>query len=374
MRIRAAVLREMGLPRPYSESCPLRVEEVELVPPGRGEVLLRILAAGLCHSDLSVVDGARPRVMPMVLGHEAAGEVLEVGPGVTELEPGDRVVCSFVPACGSCWACARGRPALCEPGAAANLAGTLLSGGRRLRDAGDTVLNHHLGVSAFAEVAVVSTRSLVRIDPALAPRIAALFGCAALTGAGAVINTAKVSPGQSVTVLGLGGVGLAALLGAVASGAHPIVAVDVVEEKLALARELGAHHALHAAPELVAEVRELTGGGTDCVIETVGREDTLAQAYALTARGGTTVIVSLPHPERRFSVPAVTLVVEERTVRGSYMGSSVPARDVPRLIALHRAGQFPVDRLLTHELALEEINEALDCLADGGGVRQVVQP
>ncbi len=374
MKIRAAVLHEAGLPRPYATSRPLRIEQIELEPPGRGEVLLRILAAGLCHSDLSVVDGSRPRPLPMALGHEAAGEVLELGAGVEGLAVGDRVVCSFMPACGHCGPCADGRPALCEPGALANGAGTLLGGGERLSDDAGGRVHHHLGVSALAEAAVVSARSVVRIDPDLPPQIAALFGCAVLTGVGAVVNTAAVRPGQSVVVAGLGGVGLAALIGALAAGAHPVVGLDVVPAKLELARELGADHALAAGDDTVAAVRELTGGGADHVIETVGDERVLADAYAMTRRGGTTVTVGLPHPDRRLDIQALSLVAEERTLKGSYMGSAVPGRDIPRLIALHRAGRLPVDRLLTHRVALDDVNAALDRLADGEGVRQVVLP
>src|ERR687883_211547 len=221
MRTRAAVLSAMGAP-PYATSQPLRIEDLLLDPPGPGEVLVRVKAAGLCHSDLSVIDGNRPRPTPMALGHEAAGVVEEVGTGVDDLAAGDHVVCVFVPSCGHCGPCAEGRPALCEPGAAANGAGTLLSGARRLHCDGAEV-NHHLGCSAFAEYAVVSRRSVVKIDPELPLEEAALFGCAVLTGVGAVVNTARVPAGASVAVVGLGGVGLAALLGAAASGARRIV-------------------------------------------------------------------------------------------------------------------------------------------------------
>ncbi|WP_205696107.1 zinc-binding dehydrogenase [Conexibacter sp. SYSU D00693] len=372
MKVRGAVLREMGLPAPYARSRPLAVEEVELDGPGRGEVLVRIRAAGLCHSDLSVVDGSRPRVMPMLLGHEAAGVVEQVGDGVTGLAAGDHVVFAFVPSCGHCGPCAGGRPALCEPGATANTAGTLLGGERRLRDLHGAPINHHLGVSALAEAAVVSERSCVKVDDDLPFEVAALFGCAITTGAGAVVNTAHVAPGESVAVVGLGGVGLAALLGALAAGAHPVVGVDVVEAKLELARALGAAEAVQAGPEAVEQVRALLHGGAHHVIETVGNERALADAYAMTRRGGTTVTVGLPHPDRQFTVPAVSLVAEERTVKGSYMGSAVPSRDVPRMIALHRAGRLAVDRLLTHTLELDEVNVALDRLASGEAVRQVV--
>src|SRR5688572_18696258 len=256
MKIRAAVLNEMGAERPYAKSKPLAIEEVELDPPGPGEVLVKIAAAGLCHSDLSVIDGNRPRPMPMALGHEAAGVVEELGAGVDDLKPGDHVVMVFVPSCGHCLPCAEGRPALCEPGAVANTAGTLLSGAKRLHRNGHDV-NHHLGVSAFAEYATVSRRSLVKIDPELPLDEAALFGCAVLTGVGAVINTAKVTAGSSVAVIGLGGVGLSALLGAIAAGARRLVAVDLSDDKLGLARQLGATDTFNASSaNVAAEVRE----------------------------------------------------------------------------------------------------------------------
>ncbi len=373
MRVRAAVLREMGLNAPYAKSRPLHIETLELDGPGHGELLVRVLAAGLCHSDLSVIDGSRPRVMPMVLGHEAAGEVVAIGDNTEGFAVGDRVVFSFVPTCGHCAPCASGRAALCEPGAKANVAGTLLSGARRWHGGPADDLNHHLGVSAFAEMTVVSARSAVRVDRDLPSEIAALFGCAVLTGVGAVVNTAHVEPGASVAVFGLGGVGLAALLGALASGANPVVAIDVVPSKLELAKQLGATHTILANDgDPVPAIREATGGGAHFAFETVGNEKVLMQAYAATRRGGTTVTAGLPHPQKMFSVPAVSLVAEERTVKGSYMGSAVPMRDIPRYISLFRAGRLPVDRLLTHRLRLEEINAAFDRLACGEAVRQVV--
>ena len=371
--MRAAVLHAMGAPAPYAESRPLAIETVRLQPPGPGEILVRVRAAGLCHSDLSVIDGSRPRPMPMLLGHEATGEVVELGDGVRSLAVGDAVVFSFVPMCGHCGPCACGRPVLCEPGAAANARGSLLGGATRLRDADDAPLHHHLGVSGFAEYAVVSERSAVRIDADLPPRIAALFGCAVLTGVGAVVNTAGTLPGQSVAVFGLGGVGLSSILGAAASSAWPLVAIDIVPEKLALARELGASHCIDAREgDAAARVRDATNGGVDFAIETAGSERVLADAYAATKRGGTTITVGLPAPDRMLSLPAVSLVAEERTLKGSYMGSAIPARDIPRYVALYRAGRLPVDRLLTHVLALDEINEGFDRLARGEAIRQVL--
>jgi alcohol dehydrogenase len=362
----------MGARPPYADSRPLEIVELDLEPPGEGELLVRVAAAGLCHSDLSVIDGSRPRVMPMVLGHEAAGEVMEAGPRTKGFLPGDRVVLAFVPACGRCAPCLDGRAALCEPGAAANLAGTLLTGSRRFRQDGGGELNHHLGVSAFADHIVVAANSAVRIDAEMPFEVAALFGCAVLTGVGAVVNSARVGLGESVAVFGVGGVGLAALMGAVARGAGTVVAIDRVPEKLELATEVGATHAVAAGEDAVEAVREATGGGADHVIETVGSARVLGQAYAAARRGGTTVTVGLPDPAETLEIQAVGLVAEEKLLRGSYLGSSVPARDIPRFVALYRAGRLPVDRMLTHRLGLDDLNAGFDRLARGESVRQVV--
>ncbi len=373
MKIRAAVLERMGMPMPYAESRPVAIETVELDPPGPGEVRVKIAAAGLCHSDLSVVNGDRPRPLPMVLGHEAAGVVDYLGPGVTDLRRGDHVALVFVPSCGHCAPCLEGRPALCEPGAAANAAGTLVGGQRRLRRLDGTPLHHQVGVSCFAEYAVVARGSLVQIDPDLPLDVAAVFGCAVLTGVGAVVNCGRVPLGASVAVVGLGGVGLSALLGALACGARQVIAVDRLDEKLALARELGATHAFNAgAGDLVAQVKRITGGGVEYAFEMAGSVDALALAYAVTRRGGTTVTASLPHPDRRFPLPAVNLVAEERTVKGSYLGSAVPARDIPHFVSLFRAGKLAVDRLVTQRIALDDINAGFDRLASGQAVRQII--
>jgi alcohol dehydrogenase len=366
------VLREMGVEAPYASSRPLEIAELELDGPGPGELLVRVGAAGLCHSDLSVIDGSRPRVMPMVLGHEAAGEVVDLGPGAEGFDVGDHVVMAFVPACGLCEPCRAGRPALCDPGAAANTSGCLLSGSRRWQPDAHGELHHHLGVSAFAEHVVVSAKSAVKVDSSLPFEIAALFGCAVLTGVGAAVNSAQIRMGESVAIFGLGGVGLAALLGAHASGATTLVAVDVIESKLELARELGATHAVKAGPEAVEEVRAATGGGAEKVIETVGSARVLGEAYKATRRGGTTVTVGLPHPQQMLEIPAVSLVAEERTLRGSYLGSSIPAVDIPRYVDLYQSGLLPVDRLLTHRIALDEVNEGFDRLASGQAVRQAI--
>ena len=372
MKVRSAVLESMGAARPYSESRPLSVGELDLEGPVYGELLVRVAAAGLCHSDLSVINGDRPRPVPMALGHEAAGVVESLGPGVTDLAVGDHVVMVFVPSCGQCLPCAEGRPALCEPGAAANTAGTLLAGTRRLSRDG-APMNHHMGVSAFSERVTVSRRSLVKVDPAVPLEQAALFGCAVLTGVGAVVNTARVPAGASVAVVGLGGVGLAALLGAVAAGAAAVVAVDLSDERLAFARELGATHAFNARSErCVEEIRAATGGGVDFAFELAGSTRAMDTAYRATRRGGTTVTAGLPPPDALFSFPQVNLVAEERTVKGSYIGSCVPLRDIPRYIALFQKGRLPVDRLLSGRLSLDEINIGFDRLHDGTAIRQVV--
>jgi alcohol dehydrogenase len=372
VKTRAAVLYEMEKPRPYATSRPLVIEELDLAPPGPGEVLIKIRAAGLCHSDLSTINGDRPRQMPMALGHEAAGEVVEVGANVTDLGPGDRVILVFVPSCGRCIPCAEGRPALCEPGARANGAGTLLSGGLRLSKAG-TPVHHHIGVSAFADYAVVARESAVKIDKSLPFEEAALFGCAVITGAGAVINTAKVPAGASAAIVGLGGVGLMSLLAARLSGCRTIVAIDRIEAKLDLARQLGATHAVNAGdPNCADHVRDITGGGVDYAFEMASSVKALELAYRITRRGGTTVTGSLPHPTHTFALPATNLVAEERTLKGSYVGSCVPARDIPRFIALYQQGLLPVDRLMSERIGLDQINEGFDRLADGGTVRQIV--
>ena len=373
MKIRAAVLKASPAQAPFAESRPLVIEELDLDPPGPEEVLVRIGAAGLCHSDLSVINGNRPRPVPMVLGHEAAGTVVQVGSAIRDLAPGDRVVMTFQPTCSACLPCAEGRPALCIPGAEANGRGVLMSGDMRLHDGG-TDVHHHCGVSAYADHAVVSRHSVVRVDAEDIPFAElALFGCAVQTGVGAVLNTCRVQPGQSVAIVGLGGVGLAALLGAVAAGATEIVAVDLSDDKLALAQELGATRIYNADKDGLSErIRADTGGGVDHAVELAGAAPAFELAYRITRRGGQTVTGGLPAPTAEFRLPAVNVVADERTVKGSYMGSCVPRRDIPRFIRMYRAGQLPVDRLLTRTLRLDEINEGFDLLDRGEAIRQVV--
>ena len=372
MKVRAAVLNAMGATTPYAKSKPLTIEEVELRDPGPGEILVRMGAAGLCHSDLSVINGDRPRPTPMALGHEAAGVVEAVGPGGSDLKKGDHVVLVFIPSCGHCNPCAEGRPALCEPGAASNTAGTLLSGERRIFKDGKPI-NHHMGCSAFAEAAVVSRHSLVKVTPDLPLDEAALFGCAVLTGVGAVVNTAQVRAGNTAAVIGLGGVGLASVLGAVAAGARVVVAVDLSDEKLALAKALGATHTFNAAdPDIVNKVKEATKGGVDFAIEMAGSTRAFETAYRITRRGGMTITAGLPPPNATWAMPSTNLVAEERTIKGSYIGTCVPSRDLPRYIDLYLGGKLPVNKLMSGRMKLEQINEGFDLLHEGKAVRQVV--
>ncbi|GJD62674.1 zinc-dependent alcohol dehydrogenase family protein [Methylobacterium frigidaeris] len=372
LRVRAAILHHAPVGRPYAETRPLRIETIELDPPGPDEVLVKIAGAGLCHSDLSVINGDRVRPVPVALGHEASGIVEEPGPGVTDLKRGDHVVMSFVPTCGGCAPCREGRGALCEPGNAANASGTLLSGAKRIRCDGAEV-SHHSGVSAFGEYAVISRRSIVKIDPEVPLVEAALFGCAVMTGVGAVVNTCQVRMGQSVAVVGLGGVGLSALIGAVACGAGRVVAVDLSEDKLRVARELGATDTFLASdPDAVAAIRDATDGGVDVALEMAGSVKAFDTAYRITRRGGTTATAGLANPNHSFTLPPVGLVGEERVVRGSYMGSCVPARDIPRYIAMYRQGRLPVNKLMTGTLTLDQINEGFDRLDRGEAIRQVI--
>ncbi|MEU9848876.1 zinc-binding dehydrogenase [Streptomyces sp. NPDC047985] len=371
MRTRAAVLRGVSTARPYSTTRPVEVEELELGAPREGEVLVRIAAASLCHSDLSVVNGDRVRPLPMALGHEAVGVVEETGPGVGRVSPGDHVALVFVPSCGFCADCAAGRPALCERAAAANGTGALLHGPSLLTDASGAPVHHQLGVSAFSEHVVVAQESVVPIPRDVPFTVASMFGCAVLTGAGAVINTAALRPGQSTVVYGLGGVGLSAVLGARAAGAYPIIAVDPVLEKRELALHLGATHA-YAPADAVEAIRELTSGGAEVAIEAVGSPKVMAECLTVVARGGRVVSVGLPAPDRVLEVPALAFAGEGKSLIGSYMGDAVPRRDIPRFLDLWRAGLMPVERMHTGTLPLTGINEALEELASGRAIRQVI--
>lgn len=368
VEIIGAVLETSGADAPFARSRPFTVGPVELDPPQAGELLVRIEAAGVCHSDLSVVDGNRRRPTPMLLGHEAAGIVAEVGAGVTDVGVGDRVVMTFLPRCGACAGCRTEGRLPCEVGTAANNAGTLVGGGIRLHrrdERGDEPVHHHLGVSAFATHAVVSRTSVVPVAADVPGEIAALLGCAVLTGGGAVMNAARPEPGETIAIVGLGGVGMAALLVAVALGTR-VIGVDAVPAKLDLALELGATEALTPADALDRGIR------VPAVVEAAGNARAFETALALTAPGGTTVTVGLPAPDARAAVSPLQLTAEARTIIGSYLGSAVPSRDIPQYVDLWRAGKLPLERLVSSRIHLDDLDVAMDQLAAGGELRQLI--
>ncbi|PPG36297.1 alcohol dehydrogenase [Pseudoclavibacter sp. RFBG4] len=365
MNIQGAVLEEIGLPRPYSESKPLKVVELELDDPGPDEVLIRIRAAGLCHSDLSVVDGNRVRPTPMLLGHEASGIVEKVGSSVTDLEIGEQVTTVFLPRCGECDNCKTDGKLPCTPGSVANNAGYLVGEHFRLHRDGKDIF-HHVGVSGFATHAVLNRQSVVPIGHDVPPEIAAVLGCAVLTGGGAVINAGKPQDGDTVMIVGLGGVGMAALLTAVSLEKGKVIGVDANPEKLTRALELGASEVY--TPAELAE----NGVKAPIVIEAAGHPRAFETAVAATGVGGTTVTVGLPSPDARSSIAPLGLTGEARTIVGSYLGSAVPARDIPVYAQLWRDGKLPVEELISGRIRLSEINDSLDKLADGQAVRQVI--
>jgi alcohol dehydrogenase len=365
VRIHGAVLSTLGAAPPYAASRPVRTRELELDEPGENELLVRIEVAGVCHSDLSVVSGVRPRPVPMLLGHEAAGIVERVGAGVGDLAVGDRVVMSFLPRCEECASCLSQGRTPCEPGSAANAEGRLLDGARRLHDGGHAVY-HHLGVSAFADHAVVDRRSVVRVAPDVPAEVAALMGCAVLTGGGAVINAGRVRSGETMIVVGLGGVGMAALLVGLAHEGVRVVGVDANRDKLRQASELGAHEVF--TPEEVVT----SGPKGDLVVEAVGRAVAFETALNVTAPGGRTVTVGLPAPDDLATLSPLRLVAEGRSIIGSYLGNCVPARDIPIFVDLWRRGRLPVERLVSSRIGLDDLNAAFDALANGEALRQVI--
>lgn len=365
MKIRGAVLEEMGRERPYERSEPLAIVELDLTGPGATELLVRMDAAGVCHSDLSVVEGNRPRPVPMLLGHEACGTVIEIGSDVTGFSIGDQVVMSFLPRCGECKACLTDGKLPCSVGSKANNDGVMMSGEIALERNGEKVY-HHLGVSAFATHAVVDYRSAVVVDREVPPEIAAVLGCAVLTGGGAVLNAAKPSPEDTVMVVGLGGVGMAALITALAQDVQEVIAVDALQSKLERAKELGAHRVY--TPQEVAE----QGITADRVIEAAGHVKAFETAYNAMGFGGMLVTVGLPPAHAKSEIAPLNLTAAARTVVGSYLGSAVPSRDIPEYAKLYLEGKLPVAELISSIIRFEDINMAMDELADGNAVRQVI--
>ena len=349
----------------------LQIDEVQLAPPREGEVLVKVAASGLCASDLNAIDGKRTLAPhPLVLGHEAAGVVAQTGPRVTRLTVGDAVVMSIVPSCGGCPACVRGRRNYCQIAGRAMSHGTMLDGSLRLSRNGEP-LHHFLTVSSFAQYAVVPESGAVAIDGRMPLDRAALISCAVLTGVGAVRNTARVRPGSRVAVFGCGGVGLNAVQGARLAGAARIVAIDITEEKLDLARRFGATDVVHAGQEDPAGTIRRLMGGVDYAFEVAGREQTVQQAWSSLDVGGEAVVVGLmPHGA------TVTLsagpFVNEQVIRGCYFGSAHLQRDVPALASQYLAGNLLLDELITRRIGLEELNDAFDALRAGRGTRSVL--
>lgn len=372
MKTTGAVLWETCPPDMIGEALPLSIEELELGEPGWGQVLVENSAAGLCHSDLSGITGVRARKLPAVVGHEGTGTVVAIGPGVTRVAEGDTVVMMFVASCGFCGDCRNARPYLCRSSWSSRAEGTLTDGTRKFSARGREV-NHWSGISAFSRNAVVSENSVVKIDSRIPSLDAAMFGCSVITGVGSVTNAAKVRPGDTVAVVGLGGVGLSAILGAVLAGAREIIAVDISEDKLQLAQDLGATTAFNAtSTTLTDDVHDLTGGGVDHVLEMSGARPALKSAYSLIRRGGIMTAASLPESTVTLDLPYSAHVSDAKVVQGSYMGNSVPHTDIPKLADLYLEGRLPVDKLRSRTLRLDEINEGFTRLSLGTTVREVV--
>ena len=363
--MKAAVLWEVNQP--------LRVEELTLDAPKQGEVLVEIAAAGICHSDYHFMRGDLPIGIPCVLGHEGAGVVEEVGPGVTAVRPGDHVVLLFRANCGHCEFCSLGRPALCSMAARIRTTGRLLDGTSRLHMDGLEIKHLH-GVSCFAERSVVVQEACVPIPDDIPFAIAAVFGCAVMTGVGAVINTARVTAGSSVLVVGAGGVGLSSVMGAALVGAHPIIVADTLDSKLRIAMEFGATHSVNAESEnLVDAVEGLTGGeGVDYSFEAIGNTTAMADSFRALRRGGVATAVGIAPAGAKVSIDAGELVYQEKTLQGSYYGSAHFQADIPRLLQLYRAGKLPIERLISRRYRLDDVNEAFDALIAGEVARSVL--
>ena len=351
---------------------PVVVEDIVVEGPRRGEVTIKLAACGVCHSDLSATNGTIPFPPPIVLGHEGAGLVVEVGEGVTEFAVGDAAISSFVSMCGKCRYCATGRPQLCDQSAKALY--TLPDGSVRTRDAAGRPLNVFSGCGVMAEFATLHVDNVVKAPTDVALDRCALVGCGVMTGFGAVCNTAKVWPGAVAVVFGAGGVGLNAIQGCVVSGAAVVVAVDTSDAKLDMARLFGATHVVNAATEenVVRRLRQLTDGGADFAFECVGLGAVLAQAYGCLRKGGTAVMVGVAGPKDQTTIRTSTLTFEEKSLTGSYFGSARPREDFPRLLSLYRAGRLKLDELITRRYPIDDAPGAFADLASGRNARGVI--
>jgi len=367
--VRAAVLR--------APNERLAIEEVELDAPGHGEVLVRIEAAGVCHSDLHYMTGDLPAKLPIVVGHEGAGIVEALGPGAGDrVAVGDRVALLWRPRCGECDACVRGNPVLCRYGRVFAQTNGLFDGTTRLHSPdGEERIHHLMGVSCFAERVVVSETSVAKVPDGVPPEVAAIAACAVITGVGAVLNAVDSPGGRPLGILGAGGVGLAAVMGAHLAGAEPIIAIDLDPAKLELARRFGATHGIDAGREdVVARVLELTDGGAPWMIDAVGAPATMQQALACLAPEGTLVAIGLSRADATFPVPINELVQRQKRIVGSLYGSSNPRIDLPRIFALYLAGRLPLDELIGTRRPLAEVNEAYAELRQGAAGRGILVP
>ncbi len=352
---------------------PLRVEPVDLAEPKTGEVRVKLAASGVCHSDLHVVKGDMPTPLPIVLGHEGAGVVDDVGPGVTTVKKGDHVVLSWVPYCGTCFFCGRGEFHLCEVAALGAFAGAMRDGTTRLSQNGNAV--HHLGgVSSFSEYAVVAEQGAVPIREDAPLDAACLVGCGVMTGVGAVINTAKVEAGASMVVFGAGGVGLNVIQGGALVGAAKIIAVDLVESKLRMAEEFGATHLVNASKGDASEqVRALTGGrGADYAFEVIGSPAVVLQAFLSVRRGGKVIVVGVPPLTSQIMVPGFSIPMEEKSIIGSLYGSAHMRTDMPRMIDLFMAGKLKIKELISQRIRLGDVNGAFEQMEKGTVARSVI--
>ncbi|MFQ5858666.1 MAG: Zn-dependent alcohol dehydrogenase [Anaerolineae bacterium] len=351
---------------------PLVIENVVLEDPRPGEVLVRIAASGVCHSDWHVVTGATAHPMPVVLGHEGAGVVETVGNGVTRVQPGDHVILNWAPDCGACFYCLRGKPNLCETFVEPIWAGTMLDGTTRLRLNGQTVY-HFSGLATFAKRAVVPQETCVPIRQDVSLKVASLVGCAVTTGVGAAMNTVQVRPGDSVVVYGCGGAGLNILQGAALCGAETIIAVDRVPAKMDLARTFGATHTLMAGGDTVKMIRDLTSGrGADYAFEAIGIPAMQEEALEAVRPGGTLVLVGLAPLGSSTNFPSAILARQEKSVVGCYYGTANTRRDFPMILDLYVAGKLKLDELISREYTLDEINEAYEAMLSGEVARGVI--
>ena len=364
MKIKAAVVREISQ---------LSIEQVNLDPPKPYEVLVRMHAAGICHSDLHTFRGELRAQPPLVLGHEGAGIIEEVGADVVNFKPGDRILVNWLPSCNHCPACFRGQNNLCSRISQTTLQALLPDGTTRLTTEDGLTLKHYLSTSTMAEYAVLDQASVIKLPEDVGFDVASIIGCAVLTGTGAVLNTAQVIPGSSVAVIGCGGVGLSAIMGARLAGCYPIIAIDVMESKFDFAKDLGATHTINSGEVNAVEVlQELTSGGPDYIFDSVGAPITINQALMGVRPGGTAVIMGMHSMKENVPIPAGTLIGMNKKLLGSFAGSARPHLDLPHFIELYRSGGLPVDKLVSKRYKLEQLAQAFGDMETGKVARGVI--